>query len=613
MRHFRRPTAGLHRAAAFAPVFYRISAFRFEVLNVALTLLGLSGALTHDPSAALYIDGKLVAAAEEERFVRDKHAKNRMPYESAKFCLDFAGIKPADVDAVAIPFAPISLSEKARWHYARRYWYAPDRALDAILLGNRRYQRYRRRIEWCLQQLGFDLKRVDIVPVEHHLAHASSAYHCSGFTEKTAILGIDGKGEYATTFFGYGENGRIHKIKEFYDPDSLGGLYGALTEFLGFEMLDGEYKVMGMAPYGDPSKYDFSRLAQFVDGELVVNTELANVIGLRRYKENGKGFYFSPRLIDWLGPRREGDVADEPYVHYAASMQKLFEDLALQMIDYYLSDILRETGRLAFSGGGALNVKLNQRIIARDDVRELFVQPASGDAGTAIGAAAYVSHQRGVAVEKMEHVYLGPSYSNEDVIAACARHPGQPQWQRIDDVPAQIAHILTEGHPVAWFQGRMEFGPRALGGRSILGCPSAPGVADRINEQIKFRERWRPFCPSMLDTVGPQMLGSEHPAPFMTFTFAVNDEWKSRVPEVVHEDGTSRAQVLRREFNPRYYDLMVELEKRTGNGVVLNTSLNRRGEPMICSPTDALNMFFGSDLQYLIMEDVLVVKAAQRA
>ena len=205
---------------------------------MALTILGLSGALTHDPSAALYIDGKLVAAAEEERFVRDKHAKNRMPYEAAKFCLDFAGIKPSEIDAVAIPFAPISLGEKARWHYAKRYWYAPDRSLDAILTGNRRFYRYKKRIEWCLLQLGFDLKRIEIVPVEHHLAHASSAYHCSGFKDKTAILGIDGKGEYATTFFGYGENGKIHKIKEFYDPDSLGGLYGALTEFLGFEMLE---------------------------------------------------------------------------------------------------------------------------------------------------------------------------------------------------------------------------------------------------------------------------------------------------------------------------------------------------------------------------------------
>ncbi|MBE7422488.1 MAG: carbamoyltransferase [Zoogloeaceae bacterium] len=573
-----------------------------------LTILGLSGSLSHDPSAALYVDGRLVAAAEEERFIRDKHAKGRMPYEAAKFCLDFAGIRPADVDAVAIPFAPISLLEPARWHYAKRYWYAPDRALDAIFNGNRRYRRYRGRILECLDQLGFDPGRVDLVPVEHHLTHASSAYHCSGFTEKTAILGIDGKGEYATTFFGYGENGRIHKIREFYDPDSLGGLYGALTEYLGFEMLDGEYKVMGMAPYGDPNKYDFSRLAKFENGELVIDTGYANVIGLRRYKEEGKGFYFSPKLIDWLGPRRKGDSADDPYIHYAASMQRLFEDLALQMLDYYLGDILRETGRLAFAGGGALNVKLNQRIIARPDVKELFVQPASGDSGTAVGAASWVSTARGVPVEKMEHVYLGPAYTNEEVIAACERHPSQPAWQKIDAVPQRIARLLADGQPVAWFQGRMEFGPRALGARSILGCPSVAGVADRINEQIKFRERWRPFCPSMLDTVGPQMLGSHHPAPFMTFTFPVTEAWKSRVPEVVHEDGTARAQVLRREFNPRYYDLMQEMEKLTGNGVVLNTSLNRRGEPMICSPTDALDMFFGSDLRYLIMEDVLVTK-----
>ncbi|GHU26701.1 carbamoyltransferase [Betaproteobacteria bacterium] len=582
---------------------------------MGLTILGLSGAVGHDPSAALYIDGKLVAAAEEERFVRDKHAKNRMPYEAAKFCLAQAEIRPDDIDVVAIPFAPVSIVGPARWHYARRYLYAPDRSLDAIFNGNRRYRRYKKRIEWCLTQLGFDLKKTRIEPVEHHLAHAASCYLCSGFTEKTAILGIDGKGEYATTFFGWGENGKIYKIKEFHDPDSLGGLYGALTEYLGFDMLDGEFKVMGMAPYGDASRYDFSRLAKFENGELVVNTDYANVIGFRRYKdENNKGYYFSPKLVDWLGPKREGDVADEPYIHYAASMQALFEKLSLEMMDYYLGDILRETGRIAFAGGCALNVKLNQKIITRPEVKELYVQPAASDAGTAVGAAAYVSQRFGAKVEKMEHVFLGPEYSNEDVIAAVtrfeARHGITLDWRKIDAdaVPEKIARILADGNPVAWFQGRMEFGPRALGGRSILGCPSIKGVADRINAQIKFRERWRPFCPSMLDTVGPQMFKIDHPAPFMTFTFEVNEEWKTRVPEVVHEDGTSRAQVLKREFNPRYYDLMLELEKLTGNGVVLNTSLNRRGEPMICSPTDALDMFFGSDLQYLVMQDVLVTK-----
>jgi carbamoyltransferase len=575
---------------------------------VSLIVLGLSGALNHDPSAALYIDGKLVAAAEEERFVRDKHAKNRLPYESAKFCLEEAGIKPEDVNVVAIPFAPISITEPHRWHYAKRYWYAPDRALDAIVNGNRRYRRYKKKVTWLLEQLGINPKNVEIESVEHHMAHASSAYHCSGFKEKTAIMGIDGKGEYATTFFGYGENGKIHKIKEFVDPDSLGGLYGAMTEFLGFDMLDGEYKVMGMAPYGDASKYDFSRLAKFENGELIINTEYANVIGLRRHKDKGKGYYFTEKLIEWLGPKREGDIADEPYIHYAASMQALFEKLALQMMDYYLGDILKETGKLAFAGGGALNVKLNQKIVAREELKELFVQPASGDAGTAIGAAAYVSEERGVPVEKLDHVYLGPSYSNEEIIAACAKHPNNPSWEKIDNVPEHIAKVLAAGNPVAWFQGRMEFGPRALGGRSILGCPSVDGVADKINEQIKFRERWRPFCPSMLSRTATEMFKIDHPAPYMTFTFEVNEEWKTRVPEVVHEDGTARAQALQPGVNDPYYKLMEEMEKLTGNAVVMNTSLNRRGEAMICSPADALNMFYGSDLEYLIMEDILVVK-----
>ena len=579
---------------------------------MSITVLGISGALNHDASAALYINEKLVAAAEEERFIREKHAKGKMPFHAAKFCLEYANVSPGSVDVVAVPFAPISFFSKARWHFVKRYWYAPDRALDVLLNGNRRFRRYRRRVFSLLRDIGIDPKKIKFEPVEHHLAHASSAYHLSGFREKTAIMGVDGKGEYATTFFGYGENGKIHKIKEFYDPDSLGGLYGAITEYLGFEMLDGEYKVMGMAPYGNPLKYDFSRLVKFDGKNFEINTQLINTVGLRRYKENGVGFYFSQKLIDWLGPKREGDIADEPYIDYAATIQALFEKIVLQLMEHYLGDIIRETGKLAFAGGGALNVKLNQKIIAKEHVKELFVQPASGDAGTAIGAASFALMQRGIQPEKMEHVYLGPKYSNFDCIKVCKDHPKNPSYREINSVPQKIANILAAGNPVAWFQGRMEFGPRALGGRSILGCPSSPGVAGRINEQIKFRERWRPFCPSMLDRVAPEMFASCHPAPFMTFTFKVNDEWKSRVPEVVHQDGTARAQALKRESHPRYYELMEEMEKLTGNGVVLNTSLNRRGEPMVCSPRDALDMFFGSDLQYLIMEDILVVKDASK-
>ncbi len=576
-----------------------------------MNILGISGAVSHDPSTALFIDGELVAAAEEERFIRDKHAKGKYPYEATRFCLEHAGIRPADIDVVAFPYAAIPLSSRARWHYAARHWYAPDRALDALFSGNRRFHRNLRKTRKLVEDLGIGNGNARIVPVEHHLAHASSAYHLSGFKEKTAILGIDGKGEYATTFFGYGENGRIHKVKEFYDPDSLGGMYGAMTEYLGFEMLDGEFKVMGMAPYGDPKRFDFSRLIEFDETSFRVNNRLINVVGLRRYKDAaGKGYYFSPKLVDWLGPKREGDEIDDPYIDYAAAIQQLLEDVALGLIDHYLGDILRETGKICYAGGVALNVKLNQRIIARPDTKELFVQPAASDAGTALGAASYVANDLGETVQPMRHAYLGPCYSTEQCIEACQQHERQPQWQHIDDVTGCAAKILADGNPLAWFQGRMEFGPRALGNRSILGAPNVKGIAERINEQIKYRERWRPFCPSMLDRVAPELLLTDHPAPYMTFTFDVAHDWKQRVPEVVHEDGTARAHVVTRDANPRYYALIEALEKLTGNGVILNTSLNRRGEPMVCSPTDALNMFFGSELQYLMMEDILVRKQA---
>lgn len=571
-----------------------------------MIILGLSGAVGHDASAAIVVDGKIVAAAEEERFIRDKHAKNRFPYEAARYCLKEAGISAAQVDVVAFPYAEIPLTTPARWHYAMRHWYAPDRAIDAIFNGNRRFRRNRDKALALMDELG--LSNARYLPVEHHLTHASSAYHLSGFKEKTAIVGIDGKGEYATTFFGYGENGKIHKIKEFYDPDSLGGMYGAITEYLGFEMLDGEFKVMGMAPYGDPKKYDLSSLVSFKDGELRVNTKLVNVVGLRRYKENGKGYYFTPELVKWLGPKRQGDEIDDPYIHYAASVQQLLEDVALKMIEYYVGDIIRETGRIAMAGGVALNVKLNQRIIAMPGVKELFVQPASGDAGTSLGAATFAAAELGEKVEPMQHAYLGPSFTTEECLTACEAHPAKPKFERVENSAKKGAELLAAGNPLAWFQGRMEFGPRALGCRSILGDPSHSGVADRINAQIKYRERWRPFCPSMLDRAAADILRTDHPAPYMTFTFDVAEHWKPRIPEVVHEDGTARAQVVTRETNPRYYALIEELERLRGIPVVLNTSLNRRGEPMICSPQDALNMFYGCDLQYLIMEDVLVSK-----
>lgn len=580
-------------------------------------ILGLSGAVFHDAAAALFEVNDhnelvLVAAAEEERFIRDKHAKGCLPEQAIRFCMAEANLKPNDISFIAYPYSEISLASPARWHYAKRYWYSPDRSIDALFNGNRRYRRNINKIKALYKILGFNAERTKVVPIEHHYAHASSAYHLSDFGElpgKTAILSLDGKGEYASTFLAYGEQGEIHKLKEFYDPDSLGGLYGAMTQYLGFEMLDGEFKVMGMAPYGDPLKYDLSRLISYQNKSYRVNTRYLNTVGPRRYQNHrGQKFYFSQALVDWLGPMREGDQIDEPYIHYAAAVQKLLEDTVQRLIDDYLAEYLAETGRLCLAGGVGLNVKLNQKLLARPDVNTLFVQPAANDAGTALGAATYLASQLKQRVRPQRHAYLGPSFTNEDCIQACEQHPEKPKWQRLDDAPAKGAELLAQGHPLAWFQGRMEFGPRALGNRSILGNPASEGVADRINAQIKYRERWRPFCPSMLDRVAAEILQTDHPAPYMTITFEVAKAWKHRIPEVVHEDGTARAQIVSADTNPRYYALIEALEQRTGQGVVLNTSLNRRGEPMVCSPTDALNMFFGCDLQYLIMEDILITK-----
>lgn len=575
---------------------------------MSLITLGLSGALGHDAAAALFVDGNLVAAVEEERLVRRKHAKDFMPSDAAKFCIRSAKIKPRDINIVAVSYAPISLLSPARWHYARRYWYAPDRSLDALFNGNRRYRRYLHEVKKLLDELKIPWHKVRFVPVQHQLAHASSAYHMSGFTEKTAILTIDMKGEYASMFLGYGENGHIHKIKEFYDPDSLAAMYGAITDYLGFDMINGDAKVMGMSTYGDPEKYDLSPLIRFDGKKFSVDTSLIATVGLRRYKDKSRGHFFSNKLVKMLGPRRAGELFQDPYVHYAASIQKLYEEAAVALVSYYLTDILKETGKLAFAGTGALNVKLNQRLAALPMVKELFVPPAAGDAGTAIGAAAYTLSKQNVPITGHQNAFLGPRYTTERCVRACERHREKPLFEVLENPTVKAAQLLQEGHLLGWFQSRMEFGSRALGNRCILANPLRSDSVEELNKRVKFREKWRTFSPSIIDTLAGEVLCSEHPADYMTMSFDVTEKWQAMLPGLVYQDGTSRAHVVRRESNPRFYRLLKEFEHLSGYGIVLNTSLNRPGEAMVCSPEDALSLFFGSDLEYLIMQDVLVTK-----
>jgi len=571
----------------------------------AVIVLGLNASFAHDPSAALLVDGRVAAAVEQERLTRRKHAVGDSCAEAARACLELAGLSPSDVDAVAYSWSPDEVA-RHRWGYVRRsLGRRPRKALRSALRPPRRGRGPLGRLETSLAGLGLDPDRTPVVHVGHHLAHAASAVHFSGF-EECAVATIDGGGELATCLFGSASGTEIDVIHEILRPDSLGLFYSAITDYLGFEVNDGEYKLMGMAAYGDPDLADLSDIVRWRDGDL--RLDLDAVWPERHKRWNGRRFGHA--LVERFGPPREGDEAGEPYVHVAAAAQRILERAAIDLIEHHLGFVLERTRRLCLAGGCALNVKLNRLLVDHPLVDRLFVPPSADDAGTALGAASVVAARAGDRIEPLPHAYLGPGFTNEQVAAELdARGVA---WERLSDTPRRVAELLAAGEVVAWFQGRMEWGARALGARSILGNPGRRGTADQINACIKYREAWRPFCPSVLDARAAEYLGSDHPAPFMTTAFEIPKEWAERTPEVVHVDGTARPQVVTAAAHPRYHALLREFERLTGLPCVINTSLNRRGEPIVCTPSDALATFFGCDLEHLVLEDLHVRKSRQR-
>ncbi len=567
-----------------------------------MKVLGISCSFWHDPSAALLVDGEIVAAVEQERFSRRKHAIGEIPVDAVKYCLDVAGIRPDQIDVVAYPWSIASIEQNRFKYVARALARRPGKALKALVSARRQQRRRMEKLEATLSAIGVAPGKIEVECVEHHLAHASSAYHFSGF-EESAVLTVDGMGEITTCLFGLGQRGRIEKIHEIQKPDSLGLFYAAMTEYLGFEHNDGEYKVMGMASYGDASKIDLDGIVTVKNGDLRIDTDY---VWTPREKRWDPAKPFGKKLVERFGPPRDNEDIDEPYIHIAAAVQKKLEDATLELVDYHLKPVLEKTSRLCFAGGCALNVILNRKLMAHPLVDELWVQPGAGDSGLSLGAASYVAARRGDRIKPQRHAYWGPRTTTDEVAKELdsLRIP----YERLEDAPARAAELLAKGEVVAWFQGRMEWGPRALGNRSILGHPGKKGTADDINARIKYRERWRPFCPSLLEEAGPDILGSSHPSPFMTHSFAVNPAWKDRVPEIVHVDGTARPQLVSKETNPRFHRLISEFQRLTGLPVVISTSLNRRGEPVVMTPKDALAMFYGSGLEFLVMEDILVTK-----
>jgi carbamoyltransferase len=569
-----------------------------------MKILGIAAPFGHDHAAALLVDGKIVAAAEEERFTRKKHADGQLPVNAIKFCLKTGGLKPDDIDRVAHPWSFKAFMEK-RWDYFfRTILSKPSRAYKRIIFSERAFQGQREFVNRTLEQSGFDLKKIGINWVEHHLAHVSSSFYFSGMKE-AAVLSIDAGGEVVSTLLGIAGAKGIDKLKEVVAPDSLGDFYATMTDYLGFDRGDGEYKVMGMAPYGDAGKSDLSRIIWWDERKKTFhcNDEYVWVI---RSKRARKDKVYSQKMVRDFGPERQGDGLSEPYIHIAAATQKTLEDITVNLIEAYLKNSLEKHGNLCFAGGCALNVAMNRILLEKPYINNLWVQPAANDSGTALGAAAFVAAEAGDIIEPMKHVYLGPEFSDAEIEKAI-KDSGY-KFYREKDICAQVANLLRDDNIVGWFQGRMEWGPRALGNRSILGNPTIRGTADRINSIIKFRENWRPFCPSILKEHAQEILGSDHPAPFMTIAFKTSPKWKNRIPEVVHVDGTCRPQVVDKEINPKFHKLIENFYHLSGVPAVINTSLNRRGEPMICSPQDALLMFRESGLQYLALGDFLVKK-----
>lgn len=562
----------------------------------------------HDSAAALLKDGELVALAEEERFVREKHT-TRFPYRAVDYCLREAGIQGTDLDHIGYYWNPYLGLGKRVMHVLR---YFPA---SIQLVKSRKDKDFLPMVRikdliWETLNLNHHPTQFDFV--EHHLAHAASTFLVSPF-EEAAILSIDAVGEWTTTWFGYGQGGRIRRIKQIGFPHSIGMLYGSVTEYLGFKFASGEGKVMGLAAYGEPRYMDqFRKIVQLKpDGEFRLDLSYFD------YHRYGRGHWVSSRFLEVFGPPRHPDLEmEQHYADVAASLQLITEEVAIHMADY----LHKVTGlrALCLAGGVALNSVMNGRILQESAFSDVYIQPLAYDAGTSLGAALYldVAKHGNPRRFKMEHPYWGPRFSDEQIRAALsARHIpfeflGDEGNGRLTgtETGRRAAEALAEGAIIGWFQDRMEVGPRALGNRSILADPRRAEMKDILNARVKHRESFRPFAPSVLEECVGEYFECDYPSPFMILVYKVRPEKQSDVPAITHADGTGRVQTVSRKTNPRYWALIDEFRKLTGVPVVLNTSFNVRGEPIVCTPEDALQCFLGTGMDYLFLGDYVIDK-----
>ncbi|MFQ5965716.1 MAG: carbamoyltransferase [Candidatus Scalinduaceae bacterium] len=563
-----------------------------------------------DPSAAVVINGEVIAFIEEERLIRNKHAKAYFPSRSIKSVLNIAGLDLQLIDRITFGWDCISHEDgRLVAHFAEINKEYPPTPNDKAYQHNR-VNRYtaanlRRTISQQLKKMYGD---VDIPPISfmnHHLSHAIQAYYHSGMNQ-ALILTIDGSGEWVTTAWWQGDNGNkltlLHEVKT---PHSLGWFYSAFTEYLGFEAYDGEYKVMGLAAYGKENSdfvHKINKITWYDEKGGFLCDPYIIAMGPRTYSD-----HFPDLLIEHIGhlPRCENERIEQWHMDLAYCVQYRLENIVYEMARYWIEKT--RIRNLCIAGGVGLNVKMNGNLIKSGLIDDIFIHPLCSDTGMSIASALACEYQNGnLQTKQLEHVYYGPSFEDgeiENILKAC-----KLIYTYEENIEKNVAQLLSAGNVVGWFQGKMEAGPRALGNRSILADPRTIESRDRVNAVIKFREFWRPFCPSMTKKGANKYLDKYTHAPFMIITFDAKEAGKKDIPAVVHVDGTSRIQIVIEEHNPRYYKLLEEFETITGIPVVMNTSFNIKGEPIVCTPHDAIRTFFATGLDALAIGSFLLQK-----
>jgi len=604
-------------------------------------ILGIS-AFYHDSAAVLLKDDEILAAAQEERFTRKKFDAS-FPAHAIRYCLESAGVSADELSLISFYDKPLLKFERLLETY---YAFAPrgrssfSKSIpvwlrEKLLLKNLIYKE--------LEKIdAFDRSRLKLLFPEHHLSHAASAFYPSPF-EEAAILTIDGVGEWATASIGHGKWHRIKILRELKFPHSVGLLYSAFTYFLGFRVNSGEYKLMGLAPYGDRNSQRHRKFVEIIkthlldiadDGSIWLNQKYFNyATGLTMVKDGRWEALFG---VKKRSP--EGDILPE-HCDLALAIQVVTEEIVLKMA----KEAKRLTGAsaLCLAGGVALNCVANSRLIGERIFDKIWVQPAAGDAGGAAGAAYAACHifmkkLRNInnGSDRMKGSYLGPEFSDSEIEKMAKKY--RANYRRVDnfdDLCEEVSHLLDGGNVVGWFQGRMEYGPRALGNRSILGDARNPEMQKRLNLKIKYRESFRPFAPSVLSEEVLNYFERGDPSPYMLFIsdikkgrrnkfpdnysdFPLREKLyfiRSDIPAVTHLDYSARLQTVHRETNPRYWKMIKAFQKRTGYGIIVNTSFNVRGEPIVCTPEDAYKCFMRTEMNYLIAGNYFFDKTLQPA